>query len=364
MRFSHFFVDRPIFAAVISILIILIGAHRLLRACRSPSIRRSRRRRSQVTRELSRRLGRGRRRDRRDAARAGDQRRRGHALHGLARRPATASCRSPSPSRSAPTSTRRRCWCRTGSRSPSRGCPRRCAGSASRSRKNSPDLLMVIHLNSPDGSRDQLYISNYATLQIRDVLARLDGVGDVQVFGARDYSMRIWLDPEQGGGAQPHRGRRGQRRSRGQNVQVASGVLNQPPVPDPGAFQLNVETLGPARRTPRQFENIVVKTDPDGRVTRVARHRPGRARRPGLHCATAISTSAPARAAAASSSGRARTRSRPPTELLATMEELAKSFPPGLDYDIIYNPTEFIAAVGRRGDRRRSSRRWSWSSSS
>ena len=63
-------------------------------------------------------------------------------------------------------------------------------------KKNSPDLMMVIHLNSPDGSLDQLYISNYATLQIKDVLARLHGVGDIQVFGARDYSMRIWLNPE------------------------------------------------------------------------------------------------------------------------------------------------------------------------
>src|SRR5262249_31928973 len=63
-------------------------------------------------------------------------------------------------------------------------------------KKRSPDLMMVIHLYSPDGSRDQLYMSNYATLQIRDVLARLDGVGDVNIFGARDYSMRIWLDPE------------------------------------------------------------------------------------------------------------------------------------------------------------------------
>src|SRR5690606_41813469 len=62
-------------------------------------------------------------------------------------------------------------------------------------RKNSPDMLMVIHLSSPDGSRDQLYMSNYATLQERDVLARLDGVGDVRVFGARDYSMPVWLDP-------------------------------------------------------------------------------------------------------------------------------------------------------------------------
>src|SRR5690606_37600167 len=62
-------------------------------------------------------------------------------------------------------------------------------------RKNSPDMLMVIHLSSPDGSRDQLYMSNYATLQVRDVLTRIEGVGDVRIFGARDYSMPVWLDP-------------------------------------------------------------------------------------------------------------------------------------------------------------------------
>ena len=63
-------------------------------------------------------------------------------------------------------------------------------------RKNSPDLMMVIHLSSPDGSRDQLYLSNYATLQVKDVLARVEGVGNVNTVGARDYSMRIWLDPD------------------------------------------------------------------------------------------------------------------------------------------------------------------------
>jgi len=122
-------------------------------------------------------------------------------------------------------------------------------------RKNSPDLMMVIHLSSPDGSRDQLYISNYATLQVKDVLARVNGVGDVRVFGARDYSMRIWLDPDKVAA-------RGLTAGdvvtalQGQNVQVASGVLNQPPVPKAGAFEINVETLG--RLTdPRQFENII-----------------------------------------------------------------------------------------------------------
>src|SRR5882762_7060643 len=134
-------------------------------------------------------------------------------------------------------------------------------------KKNSPDMLMVIHLSSPDGSRDQLYISNYATLQVKDVLARLDGGGDVRVFGARDYSMRIWLDPDK---ISTHGMTAGDvvAALRAQNVQVASGVLNQPPMPNPGAFQLNVETLGRLIDT-RQFANIIVRTDPDGRVTRV-----------------------------------------------------------------------------------------------
>src|SRR5688500_1783774 len=134
-------------------------------------------------------------------------------------------------------------------------------------RKNSPDMLMVIHLSSPDGSRDQLYISNYATLQVRDVLARLDGVGDVRAFGARDYSMRIWLDPDKVAARSLTTGEV-LAALRGQNVQVASGVLNQPPVATPGAFQLNVETLGRLRDA-RQFEDVVVKAE-DGRITRMA----------------------------------------------------------------------------------------------
>src|SRR5690606_16392068 len=134
-------------------------------------------------------------------------------------------------------------------------------------RKNSPDMLMVIHLSSPDGSRDQLYISNYATLQVRDVLARLDGVGDVRVFGARDYSMRVWLDPEKMAARNLTAGAV-VGALRAQNVQVASGVLDRPPVPSQGAFQLNVETLGRLVDR-RQFERIIVKSDPDGRVTRI-----------------------------------------------------------------------------------------------
>ena len=134
-------------------------------------------------------------------------------------------------------------------------------------RKSSPDLMLVIHLLSPDGSLDQQYISNYATINIKDVITRIDGVGDTIVFGARDYSMRVWLDPAL---VQA----RGLTTSdvvaalRAANVQVAAGAINQPPATSPGAFQVAVQTLG-RLSSPDQFSEIIVATDPDGRVTRV-----------------------------------------------------------------------------------------------
>src|SRR3954454_10899317 len=206
-------------------------------------------------------------------------------------------------------------------------------------KKNSPDMLMVIHLSSPDESRDQLYISNYATLQVKDVLARLDGVGDVQVFGARDYAMRIWLDPDRiaGRGMTP-----GEivTALRSQNVQVASGVLNQPPVPVQGAFQLNVETQG-RLIDPRQFGNIVVRTDTDGRVTRV--RDIGRvelaAQDYGTNGYLDDRPAVPLLIFQRPGSNALQTAER----LKATMAELGSTFPSGLRYDIVYNPTEFIA---------------------
>src|SRR6202051_4067981 len=127
-------------------------------------------------------------------------------------------------------------------------------------RKASPDLMMVVHMISPDGSRDQQYISNYATLYIKDALARVDGGGDVQVFGARDYSMRIWLDP----GKVAARGLTAEdvvNALRAANLQVAAGAINQPPAKSPGAFQVSVQTLG--RLTDiEQFGDIVVRADP------------------------------------------------------------------------------------------------------
>src|SRR5690349_10909719 len=105
--------------------------------------------------------------------------------------------------------------------------------------KSSPDLMMVVHLYSPDKSRDTLFISNFATLEIKDPLTRIDGVGSITAFGSRDYSMRIWLDPERlqslGLTASDVTSA-----LQAQNVQVASGVLNQPPVDQPGAYQVAV----------------------------------------------------------------------------------------------------------------------------
>ena len=169
--------------------------------------------------------------------------------------------------------------------------------------------MLVIHLFSPDGTRDQLYISNYATLHVKDVLSRIDGVGNVTIFGARDYSMRIWLDPEKlairnltAGDVVAA--------LRGQNVQVAAGVINQPPVPVPGAFQLNVETQGRLSDT-EAFGNIIVKSGTDGPRGAGPRHRHGLSLAPPTTAATAISTrKSPCRSA--SFSVRAPTHLPPP----------------------------------------------------
>src|SRR5258705_4429900 len=120
--------------------------------------------------------------------------------------------------------------------------------------KSSPDLMMVVHLYSPDKSRDPLFISNYATVQIMDMLNRIYGVGAITVVGARDYSMRVWLDPDRlyALGLTP-----GDvvTALQGQNGQVASGVLNQPPVAQPRAFQIAGRTLG-RLADPKQVADI------------------------------------------------------------------------------------------------------------
>jgi hydrophobe/amphiphile efflux-1 (HAE1) family protein len=205
-------------------------------------------------------------------------------------------------------------------------------------RKNSPDLLAVVFMLSPDNTYDQLYISNYALREVRDQLLRLDGVGDIQIFGARDYSMRLWLDPDKIATLGMTAGDV-LAAVRAQNQQVAGGQIGAPPIAD-RALQTSLTFTG-RLTTQAQFEDIIVKAGDDGRTVRlrdVARVELG---------ALSYSTNSyllgkPAVALAISQ--------RPGSNALGTvdrvseaMQKLKTSFPKGLEYNIAYNPTEFIA---------------------
>ena len=205
-------------------------------------------------------------------------------------------------------------------------------------RKNSPDILMVVFMLSPDDSFDQLYISNYALLQVRDELLRLDGIGDIQMFGARDYSMRLWLDPDRIAtlgltSAEVVAA------IRAQNLQITGGQIGEPPIAD-RAFQPNLTFTG-RLKDQKQFEDIVVRAGADGRTVRlrdVARVELG-----------ALSYSTNSFLLRKSAVALLVTQ-RPGSNALATaknisdtMEKLKARFPKGLDYNIGYNPTEFIA---------------------
>ncbi|MCQ8241410.1 efflux RND transporter permease subunit [Rhizosaccharibacter radicis] len=206
-------------------------------------------------------------------------------------------------------------------------------------RKSSPNILLVVHMMSPDNSRDELYISNYATLHVKDALARLPGVGDVQVFGGRDYAMRIWLDPDKIA-AYNLNASEVLAALRAQNVQVSAGVLNQPPLPSHEAFQLNIQTLG-RLSTPEEFGNIVVKSDNQGRVTRI--RDVGRVEvgaqdygsagflDHGVATPLLVFAQPGANSLAVEHS------------VLSTMEQMSKDFPSGVGYRVVYDPTVFVA---------------------
>ena len=121
------------------------------------------------------------------------------------------------------------------------------------------DILLVVNLISPDGRYDDLYLSNYATIQLQDELLRIEGVGDVIIFGQRDYSMRVWLDPDKLASREPDGRRRGQRAIQSQNVQVAAGQIGQPPVPRARSSSYPMSTLGRLVEA-KQFGDIIVKT--------------------------------------------------------------------------------------------------------
>jgi hydrophobe/amphiphile efflux-1 (HAE1) family protein len=206
-------------------------------------------------------------------------------------------------------------------------------------RKATPNILLAVHMYSPDGSRGMLYLSNYATLHVKDALARLPGVGDVQLFGARDYAMRIWLDPDKVA-AYKMNADEVLTALRAQNLQVSAGVLNQPPVSGSAAYQLNVQTLG-RLSTPEQFADIIVKTDELGRVTRIrdiGRVEVGAADY-GSTAYTDRGEGLPLLIFAQPGANSLEVEHA----VLATMETLKKDFPVGVGYIIIYDPTIFVA---------------------
>ena len=204
--------------------------------------------------------------------------------------------------------------------------------------KASPDLTMVVHLVSPNNRYDTLYLSNYALLRVKDELARLNGVGDVQVFGAGQFSMRIWLDPEK----VASRGLTADdivKSIREQNIQVAAGQLGAPPLPSATEFQVAINAKG-RLVSEEDFRNIVVHTGAAGQVTRlkdVARVELGAdtyALRALLDnqaaAAMPIFQRPGSNAIAISESVRAK------------MQELKRDFPEGVDYKIVYDPTVFV----------------------
>src|SRR4051812_25614454 len=205
-------------------------------------------------------------------------------------------------------------------------------------KKKSPSILMIVNLFSPDRSRDSLYLSNYATIQLRDELLRLPGVGDITYLGQRDFSMRVWLDPEK----MSFRNLTSSDVTRAieqQNVQVAAGQLGQPPVPRGQAFQYSITTKGRLAEA-EEFEDMILKSDAEGRIVR-------------LRDVARIELGAQAYDQTCTLDGRPSVAlsiyQRPGSNALETarlvrrkMQELKGRFPEGLDYAIVYDTTPFI----------------------
>ncbi|WP_115718361.1 efflux RND transporter permease subunit [Gallaecimonas mangrovi] len=204
--------------------------------------------------------------------------------------------------------------------------------------KSSPDLTMVVHLTSPDNRYNMLYLSNYALLNVKDQLARLNGVGDVRLFGAGEYSMRVWLDPNK-------LAARNLTASdvvdaiRAQNTQVAAGSLGGPPDANHSDFQLLINVKG-RLADEKEFANIVVHVGDDGQITRikdighVALGADSYALRSLLDNKQAVAMpifQRPGSNAIDLSN-----------EVRAKMAELKKKFPQGMDYSIVYDPTVFV----------------------
>ncbi len=204
--------------------------------------------------------------------------------------------------------------------------------------KSSPDLTMVVHLRSPKERYDMLYLRNFATLHVRDELAKISGIGQVRLFGSGDYAMRVWLNPDKIAelNMTPNEVVSA---IRGQNIQVAAGVIGGPPYKDKVELQLPINVQGRLESV-EEFEQILVKRDANGVVTRlvdVARVELD-AQSYGLRSllnnqsAVAIPIFAAPEANALDISDNVR----------STMERLKQSFPQDIDYSIVYDPTVFV----------------------
>jgi multidrug efflux pump len=206
-------------------------------------------------------------------------------------------------------------------------------------KKKSPSILLCVNLISPDNRYDQLYLSNFATIQIKDALARVQGVGDVTMLGARDYSMRVWLDPDKLA-SRDLSATDALKALQEQNVQVAAGRLGQPPAPPGEAFQLTLNAQG-RLIDEDQFAEIILKTDPKtGGLTRlkdVARVELGAKNYEmgsyldGKPCVTLALFQLPGSNAVATAA-----------QIRERMEELKAQFPTGVDYRIVYDTTIFV----------------------
>ncbi|NNG22527.1 efflux RND transporter permease subunit [Telluria aromaticivorans] len=205
--------------------------------------------------------------------------------------------------------------------------------------KQAPNLTMVVHMVSPDNSRDALYLRNYANLNVRDDLLRIPGMGSVLLFGAGDYAMRIWLNP-------PALAARGMTAAdvigaiREQNAQVAAGVVGSPPAPDNTDFQLQVNAQGRLARE-EDFAEVIVRSDPaTGAVVRV--RDVGRVEMSANSYSLRSLLNNKEAAAIAIFQSPGSNALQLSQDVRATMEKAKASFPKGVSYDIVYDPTRFV----------------------
>ncbi len=202
--------------------------------------------------------------------------------------------------------------------------------------KSSPDMTLVVHLLSPNDRYDEIYLRNYATLNVKDELSRLSGVGQVQIFGGGEYAMRIWIDPDKAAA-------RGLTASdivnaiREQNIQVAAGTIGQQPTKN-AAFELTVNAKG-RLVTEEEFEDIIVKTGPYGEKLRLRDIGRARWAAPNTRCAASSTTRRPSawRLPAPRGERAFRFAVDPRNDGAAQVK-----FPEGVDYDIAYDPTVFV----------------------